>query len=119
MYSKVLPVADVLAWVTQGDMRIFRPDQEALLSIREFISFPKKIIIILNRIDLIGPKNWDETLNVPSAEQRENIEIQVGQVLERLSKYFPFNLTHNDVIPFSAVKKFNKNKLIDTLLNHS
>jgi len=105
LYSELLPSVDHVVWVVQSHPRVFRPDQEALIAVRDNFSASISLTVALTRADSIGPNNWDDIAGRPSAEQQESLRLQQENVFGKLAPYAP-RLRRADIVPCAAPRGY-------------
>jgi uncharacterized protein len=118
-YARVLPTCDVVLWimVANGAGRAMAFDQIVLRDVINRIS-PKildRLVIGLNQADLMEPMDWINNANIPSKEQKENLEYRVTDVRKKLGKVVP-NLSTERIIYYSAKKRFRLVQLFQALM---
>lgn len=113
LYKNIIPNVSQIIWVLQADLRVYRPDQETLKFLVPF--FPRKLNfkLVLNRIDDIGPGNWDNQLNQPSSEQFRSIEEKIEDIFIKFSKFFYFK--KSKIIICSTKKNYGIKNLFEKI----
>lgn len=82
MYKKWLPECDVVLWVMSARQRAVALDQQYLKILAPLHS---KFVFGINQVDLVEPRDWVESVNLPSREQETNSEIIRRDRLARIS----------------------------------
>jgi len=115
-YIKAVSNAGHIIWIFQGDTRVYRPDQIAILKLKEYFGSDLKFTVCLNQVDLIGKSDWNKTNNTPSPGQLKYIEEKKRDILDKFNKYIP-NLTIGNMIAHSVKYKYNTTKLYNLIIN--
>lgn len=115
-YQKVLRECDVALWVLDGHSRLFTHTQ---LALRDVVGAAMgdlgRLVIGINKIDLIQPGCWNEKYNIPSAEQEKNIKIKVDDVMQKIGKVCHISLER--IIPYSALRWYRLENLFGGMLD--
>ncbi len=116
MYRNIIKKCDVAVWVLTTD-RDIAYDQ---MMIRDVVApsnsdLISRIVIGMNKADLIEPNNWNPTINLPSKEQKDNLEVRMSDVYNKLISVCP-DLTPERVIGFSAKKRYRLQHLFGAML---
>jgi uncharacterized protein len=109
-YRQQLPSCDVILWVLSARNRAISLEQTYLRELKDFIP---KIVFGLNQVDLVDPLNWDTKINLPSKDQKTNIEIILK---DRRAKLEITACTGLKMIPYSATTRYNLQELFTTLI---
>lgn len=109
-YREKLKECDVILWIMTSRNRTTALDQHYL---KKLMDFKKKIIFGINQVDLTEPLNWDDVINLPSKEQKKNINFIVEDRKVRLEKVLKESV---EMIPYSARKKYNLQTLFLDLI---
>ncbi|MDR0902896.1 MAG: 50S ribosome-binding GTPase [Opitutaceae bacterium] len=119
-YKEKLRKCDVILWVQAARNRAVAMDQRYLTELSEFHS---KIVFGLNQIDMVEPLGWDEktqrpigwneSLNIPSEEQEENIGKILADRKEKMAKIVRRNVPF---IAFTSRKGYGLQELFTTIL---
>jgi uncharacterized protein len=114
-YSEVLKRCDVAVWVLDGSTRQFTQTQIAL---RDIVSVAmgdlNRLVIGVNKIDVIRPGVWNQEYNLPSSEQKESIRVKVEDVLDKIQKVCA--IPKDRVIPYSAEQWYRLPDLLGAML---
>lgn len=113
IYREILPNVDVVFYVIQADDRALGEDQRILrnIIIPALKGLERKIVIGLNKVDLIGPGNWQDNLNLPSPDQEKNIERRCNDIITKLHRDLP-QISKNQIEFYSATRRY---RLYDVL----
>ncbi len=115
-YKQVLKLCDVAVWVLDGSTRQFTFTQLALENVVSVaMGNLDRLVIEINKIDIIRPGEWDIVYNLPSPEQEESIELKIIDVIEKIGKVCP--LKRERVIPYSAEKWYRLPDLLGAMLD--
>lgn len=114
-YRKVLGECDVAVWVLDGHSRLFTHTQQAL---RDVVAVAmgdlERLVIGINKIDLIRPGTWNNKYNLPSPEQEESIKTKIEDVLSKINKIC--KIPENRIIPYSAERWYRLEELFGAML---
>ena len=110
MYEQHLPDCDVILYVLSARNRAIALDQQYL----EMLNLKKrKVVVGINQVDLVEPRNWNERINLPSDEQDAHIaEI----VADRREKLAPLLAKGSAFVPYSAERGFGLSALFEALV---
>lgn len=116
-YAKVLANSDVAIWVMSAHDRRITKDKEIM---RDVISVANskvlsKLVIALNKVDLVWPQDWIEKINLPSEEQEENTKERIKDIHEKLKDVCP-HLTKDRIVPYSAKQKYHLRNLFGAMM---
>ena len=118
-YEKVLPRVDVAVWTFQAADRAMTPMQEALIRLQDGLgpSFLTKLMFAVNKADATAPGEgaWNEKANVPSAQQRANIEEFEQYILEKVRQVAP--RLKREVVTYSARKRYRLDVLMTAMIS--
>lgn len=107
-YEYALSIADCLVWVSQGNTRSDRADQEMLLRVKDIIKPELKIVVCVNHIDKIGAeykKNWPVNVEAPN-EVMNGLIAERCEDLRRKFSEIGYNLSSEDFVPCSGIRKY-------------
>lgn len=120
-YKKVIPNVDVVVWTIQADYRAMTPIQNTLLSLKKEIgpNFVKKLIFAINKADTIAPgeTHWNDTFNMPSQEQLENIRAFEEYVYSKIAQVIPN--WKGSITTYSAKRRFRLDILLTNMVKAS
>jgi len=109
-YKKVLPLCDVILWVTTARNRAIALDQVYL---KEFVSYHDRMVFGVNQVDIVYPLNWKDKMPIPSIEQEKNI----NEIIKDRSEKFSKIINKEPVItPYSNSKGYNLEALFLNIL---
>jgi predicted GTPase len=105
-YKSHLPKCDIALWIVAARNRALALDQQYLQQLARVLP---NLVIGLNQVDLVEPRNWNAATNLPSREQQRAIaEIAEDRKL-KLARY----ARQGEVaaIPYSALHYYNLQSL--------
>jgi predicted GTPase len=74
------------------------------------------LVIGVNQVDLMYPNDWNTKFNIPSKEQKNNIECRVEDIKNKLTMVVP-NLSKDRILYYSATKNFRLDHLFSLMLS--
>ncbi len=101
--------------ISAGD-RALEGMQKALKSISNFssVEFINRIVFGINKAEHMYPENWNNSVNLPSTSQTENLELFCKTVKNAILEVFPnWNGT---ITYYSAHKHFRLNEILEQML---
>jgi small GTP-binding protein len=110
MYHKHLTQCDVILWVLTARNRAVALDQMYLKQLRDY---NHKMVFGINQVDLVEPVNWNQKLNLPSREQKENLEIIKKDRKAKLESVLEREI---QIVPYSAKFLYNLQELFTTIV---
>jgi predicted GTPase len=118
-YSKYvdrLPGCDTVAWLFQADVRAMTTAQTYLRRlVEDNVLAPDRLVIAVNKIDVIQPGEWSAEANLPSEEQERSVEEYKNYVKEVLGE---IGIDIGDrVVAYSANKRYDLHKLFHAMLS--
>lgn len=117
-YERVLPRIDVAVWTFQAADRAMSPMQSALLNLAEHLgpSFLPKLMFAVNKADATAPGEgaWNTTINVPSPQQRKNIEEFERYILEKVHQVAP--RLKPEIVTYSARRRYRLDVLMTAMV---
>lgn len=111
-YIQAVSHSGTVVWILQGDSRVYRPDQIALLKLQRYFPTHCRFILGLNQIDRIHG-SWNDVLNSPSVEQSLHIKEKVNDIHNKFNKYFEIF----ELIEYSSLKMYNINCLYNSIIS--
>lgn len=111
MYDNNLPKCDIILWITAARNRAIALDQIYLKKLKKYHD---KMVFGINQVDLIDPMNWNPKINLPSEEQLDNIDEITLDRKEKIEKIVGHPI---QMLPFSAMKKYNLEFLFGALID--
>lgn len=118
VYEKILPVVDVIIWTFHAEDRAMTPMQNALLTLVKKLgpSFTNKLLFAINKADAIAPGEsaWNTKFNIPSREQRQNLDDFEIYIRERINEVLP----HWDgpIVSYSAKRRYHLDQLMTAMV---
>jgi uncharacterized protein len=118
VYKEVLSQCDVALWVVSAADRSLSSDQYFIADIIKSAKrdWTSRLVIGVNKVDLIHPNNWNKRINLPSREQERNLIEIKENVRDKLSKVIP-KLKDDQIIGYSALKRFSLLPLFRAMLD--
>jgi uncharacterized protein len=118
IYRDVLAQSDVAIWVVSAIDRGLAYDQ---IFLREIIGdvnpdLYSRLIIGVNKLDLVHPDNWNRRINLPSKKQEQNFDKVLRRIEKSFSKVCP-DLTSDRIVGYSAVRRYNLTHLFRVMLD--
>lgn len=106
-YRRILEGVDVALWILDAQYRAFESVERYLTEELKLIN-PKianKMVFALNKVDLVHPSDWHPIANLPSEDQKKNIEARISDITKRVREAIP--RWDGYVIGYSAAKYYN------------
>jgi len=115
-YKRVLENIDVALWILDAQYRAIESIQTYLSREIKAInsSIAERMVFVLNKVDLVHPADWHPLANVPSEEQKRNIEARINDVKKKIREAVP--TWKGDVIGYSALRYYNLPQLFLAML---
>jgi len=113
-YRYHLKKCDAVLWVMPARNRALAADQRYLKSLSRHLP---QVVLGLNQIDLVEPRDWDEATNTPSAAQQEALTAIVADRRARMGKVMRRGTL--EVVAYSARHYFGLHELFLTCLRHA
>lgn len=118
IYREELPKADVVLYVLEADERLLGEDQrifnEVIIpALRD--GKARRLVIGLNKVDLLGPGSWDRALNYPDEKQETAIQGRCTDIARKLAVQIP-GLRAESVSYYSAELRYRLDDLQMTLI---
>lgn len=117
-YRRVLPVVDVVVWMFHTGDRAMTPMQEALGGLIKYLGkdFSKKLMFAINKADAIAPGEsaWNKELNLPSREQRSNLNELEAYIKEKIRQIMPY--WDGPLVTYSARTRFRLEQLMTAMI---
>jgi len=115
-YARILPTCDVALWILDGHTRTLSQTQAALGGVvSSAMSGLDRLVIGINKIDAIEPKEWNIRTNRPSARQQKSIKARKDDIKKRLGEVI--GVDEERIIPFSARKNYHLAELLNALMD--
>ncbi|MFC9329590.1 GTPase family protein [Kitasatospora sp. NPDC057015] len=124
IYREELPKADVVLYVLSAEERLLAEDQrifdEVVLPAFRAGSATaggrvRRLVIGLNKIDIIGPGKWDDEINYPDEQKEESIRRRAADIAAKLSDLVP-DLVPENIVHYSAERRFRLHDLLLALV---
>ncbi len=124
MWCREIPNHDLLYWVLDGPSRDIAHIQRLMRLILDRTGFHNRVVIVLNKVDNFalmeeyrndGDVVWDIDLNLPTDRLEEIIRLRTDDIVEELSSYA--RVPRHKIIPCSALKRWNHDKVLEALIN--
>ena len=116
-YREVLPTVDSAIWVISAGDRALEGMQNALKIIASFqdSDIINNIVFGVNKAEHMHPEDWNDAVNLPSAEQEKNLEDFCLTVKRAINEIFP---NWNGTIRYySAKKHFRLEEILEQMIN--
>ncbi|WP_168221002.1 GTPase family protein [Actinomadura sp. WMMA1423] len=113
MYRRELPKCDVVLWLSAARNRAIALEQQYLA---ELVGVNDRIVFGLSQVDLVDPLDWNTEVNLPSGEQRKNIQEICRDRSERFSATIGSTV---EFVPVSAGRRYNLQPLFSALLERA
>lgn len=117
-YSRVIPNVDVVVWTFQAGDRQMAPMQKALLDLKKTHGeeLVKKLVFVINKADLTAPGEtaWNTDFNMPSSEQKKNMDDAEKYIREKIIRVFP--KWDGEIISYSAKKRYHLDQLMTMII---
>jgi small GTP-binding protein len=116
-YKRVLESADVALWILDAQYRAVESIQRYLAEELKTINpaITNKMVFALNKADLVHPADWVPFANLPSEEQKNNIEARILDIRNKIREAVP--TWDGDVIGYSALRYYNLKVLFLAMLD--
>lgn len=122
IYREELPKADVVLYIMQADERLLGEDQR----IFNEVVLPamrtgngngrvKQLVVGLNKVDLMEPRQWNAKLNHPEPDMARNIENRCRDITRHLADQVP-GLAAESINFYSADRRYRLDDLMITLI---
>lgn len=118
VYEKILPVVDVIIWTFHAEDRAMTPMQNALLTLVKKLGpgFTNKLLFAINKADAIAPGEsaWNTKFNIPSREQRQNLDDFETYIRERIHEVLP--RWDGPIVSYSAKRRYHLDQLMTAMV---
>jgi len=117
IYDKILKEVDVALWILDAHDREMESVQRNLEDSLQDMNpkLIKRMVIALNKVDLVHPMDWHPYANMPSEEQEENIKRRIYDVTRKVREVIPD--WNGKIIGYSADRRYNLPQLFATMLD--
>lgn len=109
-YRQHLSKCDIALWILAARNRALALDQQYLQRLADALP---NLVIGINQADLIDPLDWNERINMPSRAQSAAMEVISRDRHDKLARYIA---TDCPVVPYSATRYYNLQRLFTTCL---
>lgn len=118
IYVSTLSKADAILWIHPCEDRMVMLMQlvfEDLFGANgELTSHQDRLVIGLNKLDQLGPANWNPIANLPSDAQLQNAEERVAIMKSSIKNVLP--KWNGEVVAYSALRRFRLPQLFRALM---
>jgi len=117
IYRTELPKADVVLYVLEADERLLGEDQRIFTDviIPALNGQTKRLVVGLNKVDLLGPGSWDTVLNYPDEKQEKAIERRCTDIASKLARQVR-GLRPDSIAYYSAERLYRLEDLLIILI---
>ena len=119
IYKEILPKADVIVWTFHAEDRAMTPMQQALQTLIKNIGFDftNRMIFAVNKADAIAPgeEAWNHKFNIPSQEQKNNLNDFENYIRERVNEILP--KWNGPIISYSAKRRYHLDQLMTAMVS--
>ena len=110
LYHKYLGNCDVVLWVMSARNRAMSLDQQYLQSL---LAYHDRIVFGINQVDIIEPRDWSQSFNIPSLQQESNLRAIKE---DRSAKLFAVLGREAPVVCYSSQRGYRLEELFHTIL---
>ena len=116
-YRDILSKSDVAVWIVSAPHRSFTYDQFIIRDVLGQVNkqLLSRLVVGVNKVDLMHPNNWDTRVNLPSREQEINIQDRLENILYHLREVIP-GFPEQNIVGYSATKRYHLEQLFATML---
>jgi len=117
IYHDILSQCDVAVWVIAAEDRSLSSDQHLIGEVVR-ASNPdllSRLVIGINKLDLVSPNNWNSKINLPSKAQERNFDRVLDRVKKSILKVGP-EITDDHFVGYSATRYYNLVTLFRVML---
>ena len=118
VYTDILPKTDVIIWTFHAGDRAMEPMQKAIMKLIDKIGlgFTEHLMFAINKVDAIAPGEscWNESFNIPSMEQKQNIIEFENYIKERIREVLP--QWDGPIISYSAKRRYHLEQLMKAMI---
>lgn len=117
-YGNIISISDVAVWVLPAGDRNIAQDQWALRELTNSVdpALASKLVIGINRADLIDPNNWNKKLNLPSRLQEQNLVDHLRYIKSKILRICP-GILNDRFIVYSAKRRYRLTQLFGAMLD--
>lgn len=117
-YASVLPKVDVAVWIFHAGDRAMTPMQQALQKLTQLIGseFSSRLLFATNKADAIAPGElaWMTKFNLPSKEQKANLDEFETYVLEKVHQVLP--QWRGSIVTYSSRHRYRLEQLMTAMV---
>lgn len=116
-YQKILRQCDLAIWVITAESRSMAFDERFIKDFidNEHTQLASRLVIAINKVDIIAPTDWNNRLNIPSTAQERNIQDRILYVQETLGHVCP-GLNKDRIVAYSAKHNYRLIELFDAMV---
>lgn len=118
IYVSTLSKADAILWIHPCEDRMVMLMQLVFKDLfganGELTSHQDRLVIGLNKLDQLGPANWNPIANLPSDAQLQNAEVRVAIMKSSIKNVLPN--WNGEVVAYSALRRFGLPQLFRALM---
>ena len=117
LYEQVLKDVDVALWILDAQNRAIASVQQYLETELKSIDprLLERMVIALNKVDLVHPGDWHPSANLPSEEQEKNINGRIKDVENKIREVLPN--WKGIIVGYSANKRYKLPQLFDAIMD--
>jgi len=117
IYHNILSQCGVAVWVIAAEDRSLSSDQHLIgevvrASNPELLS---RLVIGINKLDLVSPNNWNSKINLPSKAQERNFNRVLDRVKKSILKVGP-EIRDDRFVGYSATRYYNLLSLFEVMV---
>jgi uncharacterized protein len=117
IYRRIIAQCDVAVWVVSATDRRIAHDQRVIRDVVRPANeqLVNRLVIGVNKADLIYPGNWNKKANLPSRKQEDYLYDRLQDIRDKLIKVCP-GLTEDRIIAYSAKQRYHLLELFGGML---
>ncbi|MEY3221659.1 MAG: GTPase Era [Cyanobacteriota bacterium] len=117
LYEKVLKDVDVALWILDAQDRAIASVQQYLETDLKSLDprLLERMVIALNKVDLLHPGDWYSSANIPSGEQEKNINGRIKDVENKIREVLPN--WQGKIVGYSANRRYKLPQLFDAIMD--
>jgi predicted GTPase len=105
LYRSILPQIDVMLWIDDASSRTVSMTQNYVAEVfKDQPELASRLVVGLNKADLIYPGDWIDSYNIPSQAQLANLDDREQAVTERIAAVLPG--WPRSVVAYSAYRRY-------------
>ncbi len=119
-YRDILSICDVAVWIVSAVDRRFTYDQFVIRDVLGQVNkqLLSRLVVGVNKVDLLHPNNWDTKTNLPSREQEQNLQDRLEDILHHVRKVI-LGFPKQNIVGYSATKRYRLEQLFGAMLRAS